>query len=112
MALGVERVGVGFGDDADAGPTGVAQHDDAGVIAGEGLPQQVVGADQRPQVAHVVAELADLGSSLVDEAQMPLGDTDRSRPEVRIAGTGRDGRGHGRSIEIETVRAHQQVQTG
>ena len=72
----VERVGVGLGDDPDARPAGVAEHHGRCGVAGQRQPQQVVADDRRAQARGVVAELADLGRRLVDEAEVALGGAD------------------------------------
>ena len=111
LLLGVERVGVGLGDDADAGPAGVAEHRGPAVGRGQGQGQQGVVADGRPQRRGVVAELADLGGRLVDEAEATPG---RGAPPRTRTADRRPGRQEGPTglCEVQAVAAHQQVQPG
>ena len=51
----VERVGVGLGDDADAGPAGVAEHDGLRLGAGE---RRAAGASSRRMAARSAAVLS------------------------------------------------------
>ncbi len=82
------------------------------VGARDGPAQQLVAEDGRAQRPGVVAQLADLGRRLVDEAQVAVGRAHRHRPEERVGGAvGQHGRHVGR-VEVETVAPHQQVQAG
>ena len=101
--LAVDRVGVGLGDDADAGPSGVAEHGDLGPLAAERRPQEAVGLYRGAQHSRVVAELADLGGRLVDERQRRPDELRGARLEQRIAGPLGQRGGHRRVIRSEVV---------
>ena len=90
----------------------MGQHQGPGLVAGQGRGQQLVVADGGPQRGGVVAQLADLGRGLVDEARRFLGEADRAGAEIAVPGAGGDGGGDGRIAEIQAVAPHQQVQTG
>ena len=90
--VGVEWVGIGLADDADAGPTRVAQDDRLDLRCTERLPQEGVGHDRGAKCARVVTEFTDLGSGLVDETQMTFGSAHGHRTEERVGCTiGDDG---------------------
>ena len=103
---------VGLADDADAGPSRVTEDDDLGLVVGQGLAQQRVARDLRPQLARVVAEPADLGRGLVDEAELPVRCAHRHGAEERIRRPVADDVRDRRRREVETVVAHEQVQAG
>ena len=73
----VDGVGVGFGDDSDAGPTGVAEHDDLGGVVVECQTEQIIVTNAVTERRGVVAELADFGSDFVDEAETIADSLDR-----------------------------------
>ena len=110
--VATERVGIGFGDDADAGPTGVAQHRHPGRVVGECETQQRVGPDRGAQRGGVVAQLADLGRRLVHERDAPVGGAHHPGPKQRIAAALGQQPGDRRVIEVERVVAHEEVETG
>jgi hypothetical protein len=110
--LAVHRVAVGFADDADAGPASVAEHRHASTGLRQRQPQQTVGVHRGTQRLHVVAQLADLGSGLVDETQALAGDTHAAALEQRVGAAGGDGRRHRRRSQIEAVAPHQHVDAG
>ena len=110
--LAVERVGVRLGDDPDAGPAGVAEHDRRRGVRGQGEPEEVVVGDRGPQGPRVVTELADLGRCLVDEAEMTFGGAHGEGAEQRIVAPRRDEAGDAGVGEVETVVAHQDREAG
>ena len=73
--------------------------------------KRIVG-DRGAQGAGVVAELADLGGGLVDEAQAPAGDAHRAVLEQRIAVALEDRPLHHRIGRRQPVVPHEEVQTG
>ena len=107
--LGAHRVGVGLGDDADAGPAGVAQDHGLGRRGAQGQAQQGVVGDGRPERGGVVPELADLRGRLVDEGEVPVGDPhgpgDEAEVVVPTLQQGPDRRG----VEVEAVAVDQDV---
>jgi hypothetical protein len=108
----VDRVGVGFGDDADAGPAGVAEHRRARVGVADREAQQRVGRDRRAQRPGVVTELTDLGRRLVDERQHPVGHAHRAGLVGRVLGAVGDRLLDRRICEIEPVPVHEHVDAG
>ena len=82
--LAVQRMAVGLADDADAGPAGVAEHRQPCLGLRQREAQQVVAGDRGAQRPGVVAELADLGGRLVDEAEALTGDAHRAVLEQRV----------------------------
>ena len=70
----VDGVGVWFGDDSDAGPAGVAEHDDLGGVVVECQTEQIIITNAVTKRRSVVAELANFGSDFVDEAE-PIADS-------------------------------------
>ena len=81
----LERVSVGFGDDAHAGPAGVAEHRPLDVGRGEGSGQVVVVPQGRTQGRGVVAQFPDLGGHLGYDGQPSVGQsTRRPRPVQRV----------------------------
>jgi hypothetical protein len=97
----VERVGVGLGDDPDAGPPGVPEHGRQRARDGERPAEQLVLAQGRPQGGAVVAELADLGRRLVGEDEGPAPDPHRPGGEERVAGATDQLVRHRRLREVE-----------
>ena len=84
--LGVQRVGVGLADDADARPPGVARRTvTLGVGRAQGEAQQLVVGDGGAEGPGVVAQLADLGRRLVDEAEVAAGRADGAAAEQGVA---------------------------
>ena len=77
--VAVHRVAVRFADDPDARPPRVAEHRQPGGGRIERCAQEVVGGDRGAQRADVVAELADLGGGLVDEAERLAGEAHARR---------------------------------
>ena len=108
----VEWVGVGLGDDADAGPAGVAEQRDPGRGRTQGCPQQVVAVDGGANDAAVVTQFTDLGGGLVDEAQAPVHDPDGPGREERIPGASGDERRYSRVGEVQAVVPHEEVHPG
>ena len=90
--VAVDRVGVGLGDDADAGPAGVAEHGDLGPFAAQRQAQQAVGARRPRGIAGVVAELADLGRRLVHDRQRRPAKRAAPALEQRVARSARRAR--------------------
>ena len=60
---------VRLGDDADAGPAGVAEQSDASMRGLEGPAQQGITCEVGPKRSSVVTKLPNLGSCLIDERQ-------------------------------------------
>ena len=79
-------MGVRLGDDPDAGPAGVPEHHRLDRPRREGLSQERIGGDRRPQRPGVVPELPDLRRRLVDEAQVTRRCAHGHRAEERIGG--------------------------
>ena len=114
VLFAVDRVGVGLGDDPDAGPTGVPQHRDLGRVVAEREAQQPIAGDGSPHRRRVVAELADLGGGLVDERQdrSAVGAVDhphRAVLEQGITVAVRDRRADRGVVDVETVVPDEQV---
>ncbi len=105
-------MGVGLGDDPDAGPPGVAEHDGLDRLGGQGLAQQRVGDHGLADRPGVVAELADLGGRLVDQAQVALGGAHGERAEQRVGGAGLEHGPQRRRGQVEAVAPHEQVEPG
>ena len=110
--LAVEWVSVRLGDDADRRPTGVAEHQCASGFVGERSVQQRVVGERLADHRRVVAELADLGSGLVHDAQDPVDDTNRAGAEVGVARTSGDLGGDHRIVEVERMVVNEDVQAG
>ena len=110
--LAVERVSIRLGDDADRRPTGVAEHQGAGGFVGERSVQQRVVGERLADHRRVVAELADLGSGLVHDAQDPVDDANRAGAEVGVARTSGDLGGDHRIVEVERMVVNEDVQAG
>ena len=110
--LAVHRVGVGLGDDADAGPTGVPEHGDLGPLTLQRLAQEGVLLDLGPQRAGVVAELADLGRRLVHDRQRRTDEARRPGLEQRIAAAAGQCGGDVRIGCLELVVPHEDVHAG
>ena len=104
-------VGVGFGDDADRRPPGVAEHQAVDVRGAQSALQQVVGADRGAQRRGVVAQLPDLGRGLVDHDQDTVTESDRSVGE-RHAGALLEGSAHGRVGRVQPVAGQLNLQPG
>ena len=81
-------------------------------LARQGQAQQVVGQQVGPHGGGVVAELADLGGRLVDEAEVALGRAHRLRPEEVVAGPAGDEPGHRGVGEVEAVVADEHGEPG
>ena len=110
--IAVDRVGVGLGDDAHAGPAGVTEHGDSGVGTGEGAAQEIVGPHGGAHRPGVVTELADLGGGLVGEREAPTGGADGTAQEQGAAMTvGEDG-GDRRVGDVEIVVPDEDVDAG
>ncbi len=92
----VDRVGVGLGDDPDARPPGVAQHDSRGTVTRQRQAEEVVGLQISPHGSGVVAQLADLGGRLVDEAEVALHHAHGVGAEELVVGPVRQQAGHRR----------------
>ncbi|MEI2698657.1 MAG: hypothetical protein V9E94_09985 [Microthrixaceae bacterium] len=105
-ALGMR---VGFRDDADRRPPGVAQHDSVDVRRRERRLEELVGAERVAQGRGVVAELADLCCCLVDDHQDVADPTDRTRSEGRIA-PALDLGSDARRIQVQAVSGYLQLQ--
>ncbi len=102
-----QRVRVGLGDDPDARPARVAEHQHLGRRCCERLAEEVVALDRGPDRGAVVAELADLRGSLVDEAEMSVGSPGGEVAEERIGpGTQRGGDAGGGGIEPVAPHEH------
>ncbi len=110
--LTVHRMTVGFADDPHAGPTGVAEHGHLGRRVGERDPQQVVGLHRCPQHGDIVAELADLACSLVDQAEAAIGQPHRPGLEQGVATAGGQSGGHRRVGRVEPVVPYEDVDAG
>ncbi len=110
--LGVEGMGVGLRDDADARPAGVAEDGAACLGIDQCQLEQRIGADGRPQGPGVVPELTHLGGRLVDEAQLAEGRAHRHGGEHRVGGTGGEHREQLGTLQLQTVAADEQVQAG
>ena len=106
------RVGVGLGDDPDAGPAGVAEHGDPGARRGQRPAQE--GVVHQPLAHHpgVVAELADLGRRLVDDRQAAVDETGGAALVERIGRTGGEGGGDGGVGRVEAVAPDEDVDPG
>jgi hypothetical protein len=113
VLVAVDRVGVGLGDDADAGPAGVAEHGNPRARCGESQMQQTVVPDRRPQRSRVVAQLADLGRRLVHERQdAAVGDPHRAGGVQGVLAAGREARRQLRLVELEPVVPDEEVEPG
>ena len=111
--LAVDRVGVGLGDDPDAGPAGVAEHGDAGRAgcAGRG------GAGRRrrrpPRMARVLSPSSPISAAALwtIDRHAP-GEAHRPALEQRVATAGGQ-RGHDRRVVGgEVVVPHEDVDAG
>ena len=103
-------MGVGLGDDAHAGPTGVAENGRLGRVRGDREVQQLVAGDSGSERARVVAQLSDLRGRLVHEAQAVVGRPHRSAAEQRIAGALEQQCPHPGRVEVAAVAADEHVQ--
>ncbi|CAB5022681.1 unannotated protein [freshwater metagenome] len=112
LLLVIERMGVRLGDDADTRPACVAEHRHTTVRGGQRHAQQRVAVDCLANGLGVVAQLPDLGSSLVDEAECLAGETNRPRGEKGIAEALFEQRAHCGVLHVQAVTPHEQVQTG
>ena len=101
--LAVDGVGVGLGDDPDAGPAGVPEHGDLRSLGLQRLAQEGVLLDLVPQRPGVVAELPDLGRRLVHDRQRRADEPRRARLEQGVA------RAAGQRGGDVGVRGHQPV---
>ena len=110
--LAVQRVAVGLADDPDARPTGVAEHAEPRVGMRQSEAQQVVAGNRGAKGASVVAELADLGSCLVHEAEAVTGDAHRAVLEQRIGVAFEQHPLQRRVRHRQAVVPHEQVQPG
>ena len=106
----VQRVGVGFADDADAGPTRVAEQRHPGPRRLQRPTQQSVGAQCPAQRGGVVAEFADLGGRLVHERQARPGVDDGARLEQRVGAA--FGNERGERLGFDVVAPDEHVQAG
>ncbi len=109
--LVVQRVRVRLGDDPDARPAGVREHDRGRSVRPQCEPQQLVVRDLLTQARSVVAELSDLGGGLVHEGQMSVGDADRARREQRIGAAQLHEARDRRVVEVEIVTRNEHVQS-
>jgi hypothetical protein len=87
----------------------VPEQRDLGVTRRERELQQLVVTDGRPEMAHVVTELADLGRGLVDEREHAVRRAHGAVHEEWIRGAALDESGDGRIREVQPVPTHQQV---
>ena len=110
--VAVDGVGVGLGDDADAGPAGVAEHGELGPGAAQGQAQQGVGGDGLAHHPGVVAELADLGRRLVHDRQGPAGEAGGAGLEQRVAAALGERGDDGGIVDVEVVVPHEDVDAG
>ena len=110
--LGAHRVGVRLGDDADAGPPGVTQHERLGVGPAEGQAQQGVVGDGGPEGGGVVPQLADLGGGLVDEGEVAVGDPDGAGDEAVVVVPALEQGLDGRRRQIQPMAVDQDVDAG
>ncbi len=106
----VERVGVRFADDADAGPARVAEQRHPGSGRLQRPTQERVGAQRQTECSSVVAEFADLGGRLVDERQTSSGIDDGTGLEQRVGATFGDQ--CAKSFGFDIVAPHEHVESG
>ena len=79
-------MGVRLADDADRGPAGVGQDGGLGAVGlDDGPVEEAIGGDGCPHGRGVVAQLADLGRRLVDEAEVTVDHPDRPVDEEGVA---------------------------
>ena len=90
----------------------MGQHEHAGIGGGQRGGQQAVGGHCRPQGRGVVAQFADLGCRLVDDAEHAVNEAHRTRAERRIVAAALQGCGHNGIVAVESVAADQEVQPG
>ena len=90
----------------------MAEHSEPRVGLRQGEPQQRVATDRRAQRAGVVAELADLRRSFVDEPHALPGDAHRAVLEQRIMVAFGEHALHTRIRQRQPVTPHEQVQAG
>ena len=69
----VERMSVGLTDNANAGPTSMAEDNCLDIGRIKRMAKQWVRNDRSAKRSSVVAEFADLGRCLINETQMPGG---------------------------------------
>ena len=110
---GIERVGIGNRDDADAGPASVAHHHHLSAVDAQGPAQQAVLADLRPQRRGVVAQLTDFRGGLVHECEPIGGVPQRAGAEERIFQSHSvRARSGALGIRIEARPPHEHLQAG
>ncbi len=108
----VQRVGIRLGDDPDAGPTRVREHQRLGRVGAQREVEEVVLADLGPEPGGVVAELADLGRGLVHEREPAAGRANGTGGEQRVGTPAGDDARHRRISEVEAVAGDHDVQAG
>ena len=79
------------------------EHGRLRVVVAERQTQQLVGHDGLTDGTRVVAQLTDLGRRLVDEAQVPVAQTHRGRPEQTVGCALGELGAHRGSLEVEPV---------
>ena len=109
--VAVDRMGIGFGDDAHRGPPGVPQDGRLCLFVHQGHPQERIGRDGGSHGAGVVAEFADLCCGFVDQGQVSLGCTYGPVSEQRVGETGLDQCTDSIGVEIEAMVTDEHVET-
>ena len=110
--VGVERVGVGRGDQPHACPSGVGHHRGPDLGRSQGPGQERVGPEGVAEGSHVVTELADLRRCFVHHGQAAFRSPHGQRAEKGVGRPRSDQGPQLRAGQVEAVAGQHEVQTG